>query len=57
MGRRIAKYHEPGDAVVAAARWVRSELRYLPGTTGVHFSGLDALREGMGYARISRTCR
>lgn len=51
VGRRIAKYHEPADAVVAAAQWVRSELEYLPGSTGVHFSGLDALREGKGVCQ------
>ncbi len=48
---RIAKYHEPADAVVAAAQWVRSELEHLPGSTGVHFSGLDALREGKGVCQ------
>lgn len=51
VGRRISKYHEPADAVVAAAQWVRSELKYLPGSTGVHFSGLDALREGKGVCQ------
>jgi transglutaminase-like putative cysteine protease len=51
VGRRIAKYHEPVEAVVAAAHWVRSELEYLPGTTGVHSSGLDALREGKGVCQ------
>lgn len=51
VGRRIAKYHEPADAVVAAVQWVHSELEYLPGTTGVHSSGLDALREGKGVCQ------
>ncbi|MGH3551819.1 MAG: transglutaminase family protein, partial [Mycobacterium sp.] len=51
VGRRIAKYREPAEAVVAAAEWVRSELDYLPGTTGVHSSGLDALREGKGVGQ------
>ncbi|BBY04793.1 transglutaminase family protein [Mycobacterium noviomagense] len=51
VGRRIAKYHEPADAVVAAAQWVRSELEYLPGSTGVHSSGLDALRDGNGVCQ------
>jgi transglutaminase-like putative cysteine protease len=51
VGRRIAKYHEPAEAVLAAAQWVRSELDYLPGTTGVHSSGLDALREGKGVCQ------
>lgn len=51
VGERIAKDHEPQDAVVAVAQWVRSELDYVPGTTGVHSSGLDALREGKGVCQ------
>ena len=51
VGRRIARYHEPAEAVAAAAQWVRSELKYDPGTTGVHSSGLDALCEGKGVCQ------
>ncbi|MBO0880462.1 MAG: transglutaminase family protein [Mycobacterium sp.] len=51
VGRRIAKYHEPPEAVMAAVEWVRSELDYRPGTTGVHSSGLDALRDGNGVCQ------
>ncbi|MCV7173199.1 transglutaminase family protein [Mycobacterium manitobense] len=51
VGQRIAKYHDPHDAVVAAANWVHSELEYVPGTTGVHSSGLDAHREGKGVCQ------
>jgi transglutaminase-like putative cysteine protease len=51
VGRRIAKYYEPQEAVIEAARWVQAELRYVPGTTGVHSSGLDALREGKGVCQ------
>ncbi len=51
MGKRIAKDHEPAEAVVAVADWVRSELDYVKGTTGVHSSGLDALREGKGVCQ------
>ncbi len=51
VGRRIRKYHDPAEAVVAAARWARSELDYLPGTTGVHSSGLDALEQGKGVCQ------
>jgi transglutaminase-like putative cysteine protease len=51
VGRRIAKYHEPPEAVMAAVEWVRGELDYLPGTTGVHSSGLDALRDGNGVCQ------
>lgn len=51
VGQRIAKDHDPFDAVGAVAQWVRSELDYVPGTTGVHSSGLDALREGKGVCQ------
>ena len=51
VGERIAKYHDPQEAVVAAANWVHSELEYVPGTTGVHSSGLDAHREGKGVCQ------
>ncbi|MFN3002004.1 transglutaminase family protein [Mycolicibacterium wolinskyi] len=51
VGERIAKEHDPYDAVIAVAQWVRSELDYVPGTTGVHSSGLDALREGKGVCQ------
>jgi transglutaminase-like putative cysteine protease len=51
VGERIAKYHAPRDAVIEAANWVHSELNYVPGTTGVHSSGLDALREGKGVCQ------
>ncbi len=52
VGRRIIKENpNPNDAVIAAARWAHAELRYVPGTTGVHSSGLDALREGKGVCQ------
>lgn len=51
VGKRIKKYHDPREAVVAAARWARTELDYLPGTTGVHSSGLDALAKGKGVCQ------
>jgi transglutaminase-like putative cysteine protease len=51
VGQKIAKEHDPFDAVVAAANWVNSELDYVPGTTGVHSSGLDAHREGKGVCQ------
>jgi transglutaminase-like putative cysteine protease len=51
VGERIAKYNDPHDAVMAAAEWVNSELDYVPGTTGVHSSALDALREGKGVCQ------
>jgi transglutaminase-like putative cysteine protease len=51
VGKRIAKEYEPADAVIAAAAWVRSELDYVKGSTGVHTSGSDALREGKGVCQ------
>jgi transglutaminase-like putative cysteine protease len=51
VGQKIAKEHDPFEAVVAAANWVHGELSYVPGTTGVHSSGLDALREGKGVCQ------
>jgi transglutaminase-like putative cysteine protease len=51
VGQRIAKDHGPREAVTAAAQWVHSELEYVAGTTGVHSSGLDALREGKGVCQ------
>lgn len=51
VGERIAEYNDPYDAVIAAADWVNSELDYVPGTTGVHSSALDALREGKGVCQ------
>ncbi len=37
--------------MIEAARWVQAELQYVPGTTGVHTSGVDALREGKGVCQ------
>jgi transglutaminase-like putative cysteine protease len=51
VGERIAEYNDPHDAVIAAADWVNSELEYVAGTTGVHSSALDALREGKGVCQ------
>ena len=51
VGKRIMKNYDPPEAVVAAARWARSELDYLPGTTGVQSSGLDALEQGKGVCQ------
>lgn len=51
VGRQFVKSFEPQQAVIEAARWVNGELQYVPGTTGVHSSGLDALREGKGVCQ------
>lgn len=51
VARQIAKGRDPQQAVLATVDWVRSELTYVPGTTGVHSSGLDALRKGKGVCQ------
>ena len=51
VAKKIAKSHQPAEAVAAAAHWVRGELDYLPGTTSVHSSGLDALNAGKGVCQ------
>ncbi len=51
VARKLAKNSDPAQAVVAAAKWVRGELDYLPGTTSVYTSGLDALNEGKGVCQ------
>jgi len=51
VAKQIAKGHDPHHAVLATVEWVRNELQYVPGTTGVHSSGLDALREGKGVCQ------
>lgn len=51
VGRHLAKGHEPHEAVLGAVDWVRDQLQYVPGTTGVHTSGLDALAEGKGVCQ------
>jgi transglutaminase-like putative cysteine protease len=51
IGRKIIKSSGPQEAVTAAANWVHGELDYLPGTTGVRSSGLDALKEGKGVCQ------
>jgi len=51
IAKQLAKGRRPHDAVLATTEWVHSELQYVPGTTGVHSSGLDALAEGKGVCQ------
>ncbi|MEI7913542.1 MAG: transglutaminase family protein [Mycobacteriaceae bacterium] len=51
VARHLAKGNDPRHAVLATVAWVRDELQYVPGSTGVHSSGLDALREGRGVCQ------
>lgn len=51
VARHLAKSYDPQYAVIAAVEWVRSQLCYVPGSTEVCSSGLDALREGKGVCQ------
>jgi transglutaminase-like putative cysteine protease len=51
VSKKLAKNSDPAEAVVATANWVRGELDYLPGTTSVYTSGLDALNERKGVCQ------
>jgi transglutaminase-like putative cysteine protease len=51
VGKRLAREHHPDKAVIAAAHWVHNELDYVAGTTGVHSSAVDALRENKGVCQ------
>jgi len=42
---------EPGDAALAAVGWVHDTLTYVPGTTGVHTSAIEAWDGGMGVCQ------
>ena len=41
----------PRDVPAAVADWVREQLRYVPGTTGVHTSALEAWAGGEGVCQ------
>lgn len=51
VAKQVAKGHNPHHAVLATVEWVRNELDYVAGSTGVHSSGLDALKEGKGVCQ------
>jgi transglutaminase-like putative cysteine protease len=51
VAKQIAKSNDPHHAVLAAVEWVRNQLEYVSGTTGVHSSGVDALSEGKGVCQ------
>lgn len=42
---------DPYDAVAAAVEWVRSGLAYVPGSTGVHTSAVEAWEGGRGVCQ------
>jgi transglutaminase-like putative cysteine protease len=41
----------PAQAALAAIEWVRNQLRYMPGTTGVHTSAIEAWDGGEGVCQ------
>lgn len=49
--RRLTKGLEPRQAVRAVCSWVYSEMQYVPGTTGVHSSAIDAWTERKGVCQ------
>ncbi len=51
QARRLVKDLEPDEAVIALCRWVHDELDYVPGTTGVHSSAIDAWDERKGVCQ------
>lgn len=57
LARDLRKGKDPADAVLAVSDWVHSQLKYRPGTTGVHSTATDAwkAREGVcqDYAHVT----
>ncbi len=55
--KRLAKGLTPEEAVEAICRYVHAEMQYVPGTTGVHTTAVDAWNERKGvcqdYAHLS----
>ena len=49
--RTLADGLSPVDACLAATEWVRSRLRYQPGTTDSSTSAIEALRRGSGVCQ------
>ena len=51
VAAQLVKGRDPREAVLGAVEWVRGQVEYTPGSTGVHSSGLDALKEGQGVCQ------
>ncbi|MGL4305387.1 MAG: transglutaminase family protein [Mycobacteriaceae bacterium] len=51
VAKKLSKGLDPEAAVVAAAQWVHEEMSYVPGTTGVHTSALQAWEEKKGVCQ------
>ncbi|MFD8491873.1 transglutaminase domain-containing protein [Amycolatopsis sp. NPDC059657] len=57
VARDLRKGNDPADAVLAVSNWVHSQLKYQPGTTGVHSTATDAWKAKEGvcqdYAHVT----
>ncbi|MBM7415303.1 MULTISPECIES: transglutaminase family protein [Nocardiaceae] len=51
VAKKLAKDLGPYDAVVAVCDWVNQEMSYVPGTTGVHTSAVEAWAEKKGVCQ------
>ena len=51
VARELKKGQSPSDAVLAASQWVWEQLKYQPGSTGVHSSAVDAWQERKGVCQ------
>ncbi|MGC4932844.1 transglutaminase family protein [Gordonia sp. DT30] len=49
--RRLVKGLDPEEAVEAVCRYVYDEMEYVPGTTGVHTTAVDAWNERKGVCQ------
>ncbi|WP_089245986.1 transglutaminase family protein [Rhodococcoides kyotonense] len=51
IAKKLAKGLPPQEAVVEIANWVHEEMSYVPGTTGVHTSAVEAWSEKKGVCQ------
>jgi len=51
IAKRLTKGMAPQDAVLAVCQWVHAEMEYVPGTTGVHTSAVDAWKAKKGVCQ------
>ncbi|MGW0040456.1 transglutaminase family protein [Rhodococcus sp. NPDC003348] len=51
VAQRLRRECRPAEAVVAAAGWVHEQMSYVPGSTGVHTSALEAWEERRGVCQ------
>ncbi|GAB2925967.1 transglutaminase family protein [Rhodococcus aerolatus] len=51
VARGLAKGRSPVEAARAALAWVHGEMAYVPGTTGVHTSAVEAWQERKGVCQ------